>query len=242
MISPISFQGTYKVYNRENEGIQDYFELLNKCETSGIKTKMEFSDYAKEPSIPTIDGKEVISTATIVTPDAFDEYIETFCKNAGIKFTRLNETELLNPENVIERTTKPKRSDEKTKIVLVDAQKLDELAKRQTIGNFDHVGKDYKNYFKQDADFSLKSGDEIIAPTLVLSSDMAGGIRGAIEYVENFGAENLNDDSIFIDLIQMTDDPDHCTYFAMKNIGMKKIPVCVDEKTYELGDKMGLFE
>ena len=33
MISPISFQGTYKVYNRENEGIQDYFELLNKCQT-----------------------------------------------------------------------------------------------------------------------------------------------------------------------------------------------------------------
>lgn len=242
MISPISFHGTYKVYNRENEGIQDYFELMNRCEMSGIKTRMDFSDYSKEASIPTVEGKEVISTTTIVAPDAFDKHIEIFCKNAGIKFTRLNQKELLRPENIIGRTTKPKRNDETTKIVLVDAQKLDELSKKQTIGNFHHVEKDYENYFKQDADFSVKSGDEIIVPTLVLSSDTAGGIKGAIEYVENFGAENLNDNSIFIDLIQMTDDPDHCTYFALKNIGMKKIPVCVDEKTFELGDKMGLFE
>ena len=71
---------------------------------------------------------------------------------------------------------------------------------------------------------------------------MAGGIRGAIEYVEKFGADSLNDDSLFVDFVQMTNEPDHCMYFAMKNIGMKKIPVCVDERTRELGEKMGLFE
>lgn len=48
MISPISFQGTYKVYNREYDGIIDFFELMNRCESQGMRTKLEFTDDTKK--------------------------------------------------------------------------------------------------------------------------------------------------------------------------------------------------
>ena len=242
MISPISFQGTYKVYNREYDGIIDFFELMNRCESQGMRTKLEFTDDTKKSQIPVVDGQEVTSTATIVSPDEYDNRIEAFCKYAGIKFTKLNQDELLDPNNIIKRTVKPERTNDSIKIVLADVEKLDKLVQKQTVGNYSHVEKDYNRYFKNDADFNLKSGEDIVAPTLVFNPNMAGGIRGAIEYVEKFGADSLNDDSLFVDFVQMTNEPDHCMYFAMKNIGMKKIPVCVDERTRELGEKMGLFE
>ena len=242
MISPIAFHGTYKVYNRQYEGIGDYFELMRRCEDSGIKTKMDFINYSKEGSIPVVDGQEVISTVTIVAPDAYDKHIEAFCKISGIKFKRLNQDELLDHKNIIERTIKEPKDNPTTKIVLVNAKKLEELNRKQTIGNYDQVRKDYKKYFKSETDFNLKSGDEIVAPTLFLNPNMAGGFKGAMEFIDRFGAENLNENSLFVDFVQMTDEPDHCMYFAMKDIGMKKIPVCVDKKTYELGSKIGLFE
>ena len=41
---------------------------------------------------------------------------------------------------------------------------------------------------------------------------------------------------------QRTNQPDHCTYFALKDLGMDKIPVYVNKQSYEAGRILGLFE
>ncbi len=242
MISPISFQGTYKVYSTKGDSVREYFYLTDECESRGIKTKIDYTDYTKKNQPQTADGKEINATATIVAPDDFDEYIETYCTSNNIRFTRLNQKELLEPRNIADRVVKPERSDKTATIAYINTKKLDEILATQTTNNFKHVEHDYRQYFKKDADFSLKSGENIVAPTIVLNSNMAGGIEGAIEYVDKYGASNLNKDSILINLNQMTDEPDHCNYFAMKDLGMEKIPVCVDRNSLELGQKLGLFE
>ena len=85
----------------------------------------------------------------------------------------------------------------------------------------------------------LRSGDEIPATTLTIHDP--SGNEDLRRYVNRFGADRLNNEQIFIDFNQKTDDPDHCVYFALRDMGIDKIPVYVDSQSYEAGSILGLF-
>ena len=123
-------------------------------------------------------------------------------------------------------------------MVTLKADKLEELLKSQD-SNYDHCKYTYENYFKDDTMDMLKSGEKIPAMKIAITENMADDV---LDYIDKFGADKLNKDSLIIDFLQTVDEPNHCLYFAMKELGMNEMPVCVGYRTYDIGRKLGLFE
>ena len=88
----------------------------------------------------------------------------------------------------------------------------------------------------------LKKGDEFPTTSLYISYQTGSGkVEDAVEYIKKWGVENLNAGQFFIGFGQRTNSPDHCVYFALRNAGMKNVPVYVDEATLKLGLALGIL-
>ncbi len=114
----------------------------------------------------------------------------------------------------------------------------EELAKNQS-SNLDHCRSDYDKYYSDSVDTMLRNGDDIPATTLIIQDP--SGNNALRRYVDTFGVEHLNNEQIFVNFNQKTDNPDHCVYFALKDMGINKIPVYADSQTLEAGHILGLF-
>lgn len=123
--------------------------------------------------------------------------------------------------------------------VNVNAEKLQDLASQHPESNLKYCEKEYGRYFEEQTNFMLKSGNKFPASTLYINPMMSK--EDAIEYAEKYGAENFNKNSLHIDFAQHTNDPDHCTFFAMKEAGLKNIPVYMNKESYELAEALGLL-
>ena len=86
----------------------------------------------------------------------------------------------------------------------------------------------------------LKKGEDIPVSTLYRAQNGYSD-EDFINYVDFCGADLLIPNQIFICFAQNTNVPDHCMYFALKELGMKKIPVYVNEQTKVLCEKLGLL-
>lgn len=235
MISNISFGSTYKVSAagkdsiQQRQGYSDFVEFCDKNQfqySEDINTRLNKPDY----------NLTCTTQATLVVPDRFDKMIDTFLVSNGIQFKRYVTNSLMQPRTINHRTQPAPKN---MHTAYVNVRKLEQMLEQQD-SNFEHCKSDYNKYYRDKLDFMLKSGDDIPASSLYITS--MTGTNDALDYIEHFGKENLNQDSISFCLSQKTNAPDHCMYFAMKDAGMAAVPVYVDDNTYRLGLAMDLFE
>ena len=125
-------------------------------------------------------------------------------------------------------------------LVKVDAEKLEKLISNQDT-NIRYCEENYNDYYQDGVDMMFKTGDKFPATTLQINP-MGGSTEDAVEYIKRFGADSLNEDQMSFMFNQRTDDPDHCVFFGMKNLGMDKVPVYVDKDTHAIGKALGLFK
>ena len=233
MVSSVSFTGTYKVNSQNFDKFSKFQNYaLNKELEDGIKTNLKDKFEKKIGS----EGFDYKAEQTLIVPDDMDYDVESFCAVNGISYQKYNTSDLLNTESIISRISNAPQGYKK---VNVNVEKLEELAKNQD-NNFSHCKYDYNKFYSDTIDTMLRSGDEIPASTLIIHNPSNN--EDLKKYVDNFGAENLNDGQIMTYFTQSTDDPDHCIYFALKDKGINEIPVYVDKQSYEAGNILGLFE
>lgn len=230
-----SFGSTYK------------FDLRNKDLVTSLVTTDSVADYCYDNNCYCQVQREIpnssknpkvgmVSQISAVIPDDMDYDFENYCYQLGIKFDRYTD-EHLSQDRIIKRTELSEYATRDMEIHLLNADKFEELLKNQPNNNIQHCQNMYEQYYKEKADGMIKSNLPIEPTNLYIIP----AFEGVKEYVERYGVENLNYDSICLDFNQL-DEFDHCNYFAMRNLGMNDIPVCVDSNTYEIGKVLGLFE
>lgn len=228
MINNISFGSTYKAYITKSDvqkGKYDHPQLTQYLNDNNIQYQQTFIDPKKTPTyfnpfktdsssqyIPGIDDYAA-SKYTIVAPDEFDCDIETICANRGIKFEKLNTDDITSKASILGRI---KPAEKGYTLAAINSDKLEKLIQNQD-SNFEHCQNDYDTHFKEQTEFALKSGDEITPQTLsirYLSDDSTP--ESLKRYVDNYGADKLNQDSIGVWLGR---DTNINTYFGLKEIG-----------------------
>ncbi len=233
MITPISFSGTYKLYGNAKNA-SSCLELADNLYMDNCKTRIDF------PSANSLDKHKSELSLTTVVPDNYNGAVEQFCKRNGIPYKKMD-TDVLMKEKEINSRILVTEGNKKTPIVAkINSEKLDKLLETQKIGNIKHNESDYEEYFKDDVNFLIKNGEPIRTTTFLITSNMAGNTNDVLEYLDRFG-DNLNEDSLFLDFISQTDEPDQCVYFGLKDAGMKEIPVYMDKDTYLISKKLGLL-
>jgi len=232
-MNPISFGSTYIVSNKNNsyENFSKFANYaLDREFVEGVQVRLNDCMSPKYP----YDYK---AQYTMVAPNEMDNEIERYCSYMGIEYTKLSTEELMDVEAIQKRIKKPENGMIRAEI---NPEKLMELAKRQ-YSNIEHCEKDYNCYFNDTIDYTLKSGKNF--PTTTFMIRPAGSIQDELlNYIDVWGAENLNDNQIFLDFNQQTDLPDHCMFFALRDLGIEKVPVDVDLDTYILCEELGLLD
>ena len=229
MVSNVSFTGIYNVSTRNNKypefsKFQEF--AMDKTEQRNVRLSYQ-EQYA--------DSWQAAYTLT--TPDKMDNEVESFCLANGINFKKTSIKDVTSPSAIEKRIETPK---EGYSLVKVNAKKLEEFVENQ-ISNIPHCKESYENYYKKTTQGMIESEDSLPASTLYIHSFEKHN-KDLMEYIDRFGAENLNTDSVFVDFGQKTNTPDHCMYFALKNLGMNEIPVYVDADTKKAAEALGLLD
>ena len=233
MVSNISFGSAYKVSSRQN-GFDKFWDFQKFAGEKELKNNVQTSF---EDSFM-VKIKQYDAIQTILVPDSMDNEIEMFCANRGIQFKKINTKEVMQPEAVLGRIKEAPKGMRKVK---VDVKKLFELSKNQH-QNIAHCEKDYYTAYYDKVDFMLKTKDEIPATTLWISP-YAASVDSTIDYIERYGVEGLNKEQLFVEFNQADYDvPDHCMFFALKNMGIKEVPVYVNKETYRLANALGILK
>ena len=227
MISAVSFGSTYKINHPfatlTSKKMDATYDLLDKCEQRRIRT----SETMKADSM----------SVTIVSPDCLDSYIETLCANRGIEFKKITNDELMDKDMILSRVQKAPEKMIKAKI---NAKKFEKLVSQHPESNIKYCQKEYDRYFEDATNFMLKKGSKFPATTMYITTSMDK--EDAILYKQMNGVENFNKNSIQFNFAQRTNDPDHCVYFAMKEAGIKNIPVYMSQDTYDLAKAFEIIE
>ena len=239
MISPVSFTGTYKVDSRNFDSFNSFQKYAhNKEFKTGVSVTYKSKKAEDHESFKSRSINEIILTV----PDEMDKDVERYCKRYGINFIKNNSQALASAEQIVSRIADAPKGYKK---VDVDVEKLENIAKRQ-VSNLSGIEYDYNNYYPDSLDDKINGQDEIKATTLFIEPSFMHlnndekGINHLRKYVEVFGINGLNDKQIGMSFGR-TDDYAQYTYFVLRNMGMKKIPVYVDDKTYKSGKILKLF-
>ena len=241
MISNISFLGTYKVNSKAQDSIQK-FNSFSHYAISKSNPKRGLYTYFKDGfGIHPRNSFGHWEELTLIVPDRMNADVEKFCTDKGIKFKKLENSYLLSPKTIKKRIIP---APEGYTLVDVDVEKLEKLAKNQD-SNLEYCQNCYDNFTKRYADFTLKKGNKFF--TAALSINGRCGAENLIDYIEKFGIKNFDNDQILVKLARIKisgetyPSPNDSLYFALKNLGMKKVPIYVDQESLAIGQKLGLF-
>ncbi len=228
MISKISFGSKYRVDSNNNSRanfnkFQKY--TLSNALKPNTKIKIETEQDDRHP-------ENNNGTCILSVPCHADKEVESYCEANGIKFTKQPS------ESIIHRIEKPEGG---KRLIRVDANKLERLIRRQE-SNIDYCKKTYEKYYEDEADKMIRGGEHFPATTLYLKYiNDSGSIEDFKDYISKYGKNGLSRGSLIVDFVQKTTEPDHCVYFALRNAGIRNIPVYVNNETYEIGHALGLF-
>ena len=231
MISSINFKGRYNFPEWLNTS--DKQEQIKNYVTSNPSYQSSVIRYRN-----TNTGETKYTTIAVV-PDKENQTIESYCLQNGIKFSKFkgdDEFPAISVRGVYDKIKAP----EKNKVIaFVHTKKLEELTKNQ-FTNIDHCASDYARHYYKDVKRMMTEDNEFPLTSLYITPNCMNK-EELIEYIDRFGANNLNDEELFIDFSQRTNNPDHCTYFALNNIGLEYVLFYVDNDTYEIGEKLGIL-
>lgn len=171
----------------------------------------------------------------VVAPYSKTGLLEAFCAQKGIKFNKSEGAEV-DVKKVLSKIKKPKGN---MMLAFVNSKKLEEIADFQ-FSNIEDCKYDYVNNYADIVSKMLVNEDEIPATTLCLLPSSSSK-KDLTDYIANFGPKNLQDRQLIAEFEQRTYKPDHCVYFALKNLGMKYIPVYVDYDSYDIGVELGIL-
>ena len=233
-MNSVSFGSTFKIKDNNQNYVSER-KMTDFCEKNDLEyvSKIEVVKPAKSYfDEPIYDIK-----TSIIAPDTKDSLVEAYLANKGIKFKKIYTKDLLDKSKIESRIKEPPKN---MKLVKVDVEKLDKILQNQS-NNIEHSGSDYDNYYKDSVDLIIKSGDKIPATTLHINAT-GESTDDTVDYINKFGADRLNDDQLVLMFTQRTDDPDHCMFFGMKDLGMDKVPVYVNNDTYKIGNALGIFK
>lgn len=232
-MNSISFGSTYKI-NLKND-IQKQDNLTEFCCNNGL----DYSSKLESTKVKSRGFSTPVTriNSTVIAPDEKDGLIEAYLANQGIKFKKLDSKELLSKSKIEARVEKPLQD---RHLVKIDAKKLDKLIHNQD-QNIDYCEKNYENYYRDDVDTMIKSGDKITATSLYIIP-LGESVKDTVKYINAYGADRLNDNQLSFVFNQESDEPDHCTFFGMKDLGMNEIPVYVDNDTLKLGKALELIK
>ena len=231
-MKPVSFGSSFKVTTNEKNynKLASHYSLLDFCDDKNIEHR---ESYKTEKTYP----HNSFVTSTFNVPNRLDCEIENYCSLMGINYKKYNREELESKKTILSGI---KPAPHEKYLVNINAKKLEELVKYHKDNNYKNCYYDYLNFYLDDVEQILSSQDKFSASSLYLNS--AEGVEETLEYINKYGKDSLNCNSLFINFNQETDKPDHCMYFAMKEAGIKHIPVYVDIDSYRLGDALGLFD
>lgn len=233
-MNSVSFGSTFKIKDNKQNYLNDC-KIMDFCE----KNDLEYSSKTElvKPAKSYFDEPIYNVSTSIIAPDNKDGFVETYLANKGINFKKLSTKDLFDKTKIESRVKEPPKD---MKLVKVDVEKLDKILQNQS-NNIEYCEENYNDYFKDSVDLMIKSGDKIPATTLHINPT-GESVEDSVDYIHKFGADRLNDDQLILMFNQSTDDPDHCMFFGMKDLGMDKVPVYVNKDTYELGSALGLFK
>ncbi len=235
MISPISFGSTFKVITGSNYPSKQqigYDTLKKYCDTKWLpyNEKSQY-DVKQQYGLSTFR-----INSTIVAPKTEDKNIEQLCKSNGVYFVKLDTTTMMKPNTIVERVSEAPENFTKA---LIDAEKLEGILKSQEDNNFAETKADYTENHKKETQFMLKSGDMIPASTLYITTWYPP--EDVLPQIKETGI--IDENSIVFNFEQKSSDvPDHCMYFAMKQAGLKNIPVYLDAESYKAADALGIIK
>ncbi|MBQ8635551.1 hypothetical protein IJ425_05310 [bacterium] len=217
--SSIPFTSTYKFNYEANDGPRSY-NNQSKVDDFAYRNHLTYELNYNTCECGLCD---TIAVGTIIAPDYKDSQVEKFCKANAIPFEKISYVSLIGEDAIINRCVLPEHEEDDKIMVMLDVEKFEDLAASSEFGNIQHCKEMYKQHFSKDAHNMILSGDEIEVPTLYVNAPYG---RMSASLIFN----------------QTSDKPNHCLYFAMKNIGMTKVPVAVNQESYEAGMELGLFE
>lgn len=233
-MNSVSFGSTFKIRDNKHDYVNNY-KIMDFCEKNDLEygSKTEIIKPAKNYH----DVPMYTVNTTIIAPDHKDAFVESYLANKGVSFKKLSTTDLLDKTKIEERIQDAPKN---MQLVNLDVEKLEQILQNQS-NNIEYCEDNYNNYYKDRVNSLIKSGDKIPATTLYINP-AGDSVEGSIDYINNFGTDRLNDNQFVLMFNQSTDEPDHCMFFGMKDLGMDKVPVYVNKDTYQLGHALGLFK
>ncbi len=232
MISAVSFGSTYQLHFNKKNSVENqfgYHNLTKYCKNN----KIPYNAIAQYNIKYLCGNTEYNADTVIVAPDKKDLPLETFMKQQGINYKKLETDNLLRPEEINKRIAKAPEGYYK---VFVDSVKLGRILETQWDNNFRETKIDYKKHNKQEVSFMLKSGREIPASTLEIKTRY-----NPEEELPRIEKGLLEPNAVVCNFEQKTNSPDHCMYMAMQELGMQDIPVYMTNDTYNAAFALGIL-
>lgn len=245
MTSSINFTSTYSFPPRANSikkqrKLQGYLNDFNNFQVADNLFMYSNKDKAPETSK---DASELLNEIpyynirhgfNVVTPED-NKSLEEFCAQKGIFFQK-SESQKINLTEVLKKIKPPKNN---MMLAYVNAKALEKIADSQ-FSNIEDCSNDYINNYYERINKMLAGDEEIPATTLCLLPSSSSQ-EELLTYIAQNGAYALQDRQLITEFDQRTYQPDHCMYFALRNLGMKYIPVYVDGDTYDIGMELGIL-
>ncbi len=232
-IHPVSFGSTYKVSTNSNkEQLRAFDKFSNKCIELERKHK-GISEYTD--NYDNFQGQEFKASRILVADDDADNEIELFCIRNGIKYKKYKSSDFMIP-SVLKRIEQPKRKMSK---VNISSKRLEKLLSAQA-GNISLCENDYKGKYKKNVNYMLKSAVPFPTTTLFIK-DNYGDIEKTLRYINRYGSDKLDCGHLSFNFNRQTDNPDHCVYFGLKDMGITEIPVYVDDDTFDIAKALEII-
>ena len=235
MISKISFKSTYiarlSVIGLDKLRRFRSFALMNSLNRNTFSVLAGESDL-KFPF-------KFSSDCFLIVPNANDNQVEDFCRKRKIPVDKLSTEDLSVSKKILDKIEPPEHGKQ---IVFVNFKKLEKLAKKQC-SNFAFCERKYnempnKNYLFSSSNIPFKTSTLHIKPTRAYKS-----YDELLEFLSTKkDSKNIEDETLFVYLSLESENQNHCVYFALRDLGLKYIPIYVDEDTYKIGHALKLFK
>ncbi|MBQ8848494.1 MAG: hypothetical protein IJ003_06075 [Candidatus Gastranaerophilales bacterium] len=228
--SAVPFKGLYRFKYDLNSNSENSFDKSAQVDDfayrNGFDYKIGYFDKNGEKN-----GEVVYAKGQMSCPHSKDFEVEKFLSAKGINYKKVTLTKILESA-ILPKFKMPDNLGEGYQIAMLDIQKFDELYKSQDCGNIKACEEKYQTRATK-ATHDIIDQDEITAPLLHICSysvDEDG-------YIPTAAGKNRA--SLIFN--GTTQEPNECLYFALRQVGLTKMPVAVDEETLAAGKELGIF-